>query len=376
MYVAYGKEGLAQVCLARKDYAGALEYAAEALKYAELNGDPTITAKILQAFSDIHLAQGNYEASGQYAAQAVEMFPDYRKVNPGATFNAAAARLFAGDKEETYEYFRTYSVQMKENADKQFRETMASMEILYETEKKEMRISDLERKNIQYICIGIFALLLAIAIYFILRQKIKNEQKEKQLIAANAVLEWEKKERKRFASDLHDGINGMLSAAKLELNTAEENLQNVRNQLDECIETIRRMARGMMPSSLERYGLKAALEDYCRLFPNVDFHFFGEEKRINERQELTVYYCAYELVNNAFRHSGAQNINVQLVQDAGAISLTVQDDGCGFDEQNVTESSGLKNIRDRVAVFNGKIDIVASPGNGTETNIELKTANR
>lgn len=374
MHIAQGQEGLARVALARKDYAGALEYATEALKYAGLNGNPAITARMLSVFSDIYQAQRNYVESGQFARKALELFPDYSKQNPTAEFNIAAAALFSGDREEAYEHFLLYSTRMKENTDKQFRETMAGMEVVYETEKKEMRIIVLEQQINLYIVIGIVCLLLTMTIWFILRQKIKNEQKEKQLVAANAILEWEKKERKRFASDLHDGINGMLSAMKLELNTVEP-LQNIRDQLDDCIETIRRMARGMMPSSLEYYGLKAALEDYCHLFPNVDFHFFGEDKRVDEKLELTIYYCAYELINNSFRYSGADNIDVQLVQDGSSVSLTVQDNGCGFDEKNTVEGSGLRNIRGRVAAFNGRIDITSSPDEGTETNIELYTEN-
>lgn len=373
-YTAYGKEGLARVALARKDYAGALGYAAEALDYAQRHGDPTVTAKMLAALSDIHIAQGDHEEGEKYARQALEAYPDYPKLNPGVLFNIASARLLAGAREEALGYFRLYSAGMKENTDRQFHETMAGMEVVHETEKKETRIAALEQQKILYVTIGIAGFLLAATICILLFQKIGNERKERQLAAANAILEWEKKERKRFASDLHDGINGMLSAMKLELGTVEP-LQSIRNQIDGCIETIRRMSRGMMPSSLERYGLKAALEDYCRLFPNVDFYFFGEDRRIGERLELTVYYCAYELINNAFRHSGAENIHVQLVQDGGSVSLTVQDDGCGFDEHSAVEGSGLKNIRDRVASFNGKIDIAASVGEGTEINIELNTEN-
>jgi signal transduction histidine kinase len=152
-------------------------------------------------------------------------------------------------------------------------------------------------------------------------------------------------------------------------------LQNICARLDDCINTIRRISRGMMPFPLERYGMKVALENYCRLFPNVDFHFFGENRRIGEDLELVVYYCAYELINNSFKHSDAKNINVQLVQRSGMVSLTVHDDGCGFDREVVGQGNGLKNISDRVAAFNGRIEIATSPGAGTETNIELKTKN-
>lgn len=371
MYVAYGKEGLARVWLAKKDYDKALEYAAGALEYAGLHGDPTVTAKILSAFSDIYLAQGDYEAGGRYAVQAMELFPDYVKVNPEAAFNAATARLFAGDREEAYNYYRLYSMRMKENTDKHFRETMTGMEIVYETEKKQLRIADLERQQLLSVFIGIAAGLLAILIWIIFRQKIKNEQKEKQLAVTNAVFEGEKRERERFTRDLHDGINGMLSAIRIEL-AATEHLQNIRDRIDDCIEEIRRLASGVMPVSLQRYGMKAALEDYCRSFPNVCFHFFGKDRRIDEKIELVVYYCAYELVHNSVRHSGATAINVQLIQEDNRISLTVQDNGCGYDGNSFEQGVGLKNLHDRITVLNGKLEITSSPENGTETTIELK----
>ncbi|MDR2773372.1 MAG: tetratricopeptide repeat protein [Tannerella sp.] len=374
MYCSYGKEGLARISLAKKEYVQALKYAGEALTFAEKHGDPMTLAKIWYLFSDIYMERKQYDESEKCARKAMETYSQSVRLYPGLAFNRAVAYLFAGDRQKAYDFFYIYSNQMKENTDKNFRETVASMEIQFAIEKKEMRISDLERQKILYILTGIAGLVLAIAIWIILLQKIKNEQKEKRLIAASAVLEWEKNERKRFASDLHDGVNGMLSAMKLELNTVES-LKNVCNQIDDCIETIRRMARGMMPSSLERYGMKAALEDYCRLFPNVNFHFFGENRRINERLELVVYYCACELVNNASRHSGAKNINVQLLQDDNRLALTVQDDGCGFDKPDFEECSGLKNIYDRITAFNGKMDINSVLGKGTEIDIELKTKN-
>ncbi|MDR1809818.1 MAG: tetratricopeptide repeat protein [Prevotella sp.] len=371
MYVAYGKEGLSRVCLARKDYDQAMKYAIEATKYANLNGDPSVTAKTLAAISDIYLAQGNYGESGRLAQKALDLFPAYLDVNPDAAFNVAAANLFAGDKENAYRHFKLYANRMKANTDKLFRETMAGMEIIYETEKKELRIADLEQQKLLYIFIGAFGLVLAIAIWGISRQKTRTEQKEKQLIAANAIFESEKRERERFARDLHDGVNGMLSAIRTEL-AATEHLQNIRDRIDNCIEEIRRLASGVMPVSLQRYGIKAALEDYCRSFPNVCFHFFGENKRIDEKIEMVVYYCAYELVHNSVKHSGATIINVQLIQENKRISLAVQDNGCGYDKEVAVQGVGIKSLHDRVRALNGKLEIVSSSETGTETTIELK----
>jgi signal transduction histidine kinase len=251
---------------------------------------------------------------------------------------------------------------------------MASMEIQFETEKKEMRISELEKERVFYLFLAAAGCALALAIWGVFRQKVRREQAEKQLIASHAVLEGEKKERERIARNLHDGLGGMLSAVKIELRDAEH-LPGVRHRLNACIEELRRIATGVMPASLMRFGIRAALEDYCCSFPHVHFHFFGRDGRIDEKIELVVYYCAYELVNNSVRHSEAANINVQLIQDDTRISLTVQDDGRGFDLKSSAQGAGLKNIRHRVTAFNGKLDIATAPGRGTETTIELNIKN-
>ncbi|MDR3340052.1 MAG: sensor histidine kinase, partial [Candidatus Symbiothrix sp.] len=190
------------------------------------------------------------------------------------------------------------------------------------------------------------------------------------LVATQSVLDGETSERKRLAKDLHDGLGGMLSAVKVNLDNLEH-LQNARELLDRSIDELRRVAHHLMPASLLRLGLKASLEDFCLSIPNTHFHYYGEDKRLDEKTEILIYRCVYELVNNALKHSDAENFNVQLVQDADRISLTVQDNGCGFDPQTVKEGMGLGNIRTRIAAFNGKIDIYSSQGNGTEVYVEF-----
>jgi signal transduction histidine kinase len=370
IYKSYGMGGLAKIYLARKDYAKALEYATESFNYAEEQGDPVVLVEAYSTLSNIYREQKQYEESKNMVYKALATSTNAIKLKPELAFNAAVAYLFLGNKEKAYEFFRNYSDQMKENTDKNFRETIVGMEIQFETTKKELRISVLERQKFLYICIGVIGIVLSIALWMILRQKLKNAQKEKQLIATRSVLEGEMGERTRLSRDLHDRLSGNLSAVKIELNQVES-LQNVCSKLDNCIEEIRRIAHDLMPVSLQ-FGMKVALEDFAAQYPNVFFHFFGEEKRIDERIEFIVYCCTNELINNAIKHSGAENINVQLIQDEKYISLTVQDDGCGFDESTVTKGMGLKNVYDRVVSCNGKIDIVTSPGKGTGITIELE----
>ena len=87
-----------------------------------------------------------------------------------------------------------------------------------------------------------------------------------------------------------------------------------------------------------------------------------------------IYRCIHELVNNALKHAQANQINVQLLQEESRISFTVQDDGKGFDQQRVGEGMGLKNVRQRVAAFQGEVHVYSSD-QGTEIHVELLTPN-
>lgn len=371
-YKSYGMEGLAKIYRKRKECTKALEYAGKSLEFAEEHGDPMILAKVWATFSDIYQDMGQYEKSRKAALEALEISPDALELEPGLAFNIAAGDLFSGNAEKAHEYFRRYAVQMERNTDKNFHETMTSMEIQYETEQKEMRIASLEKEKKLYTWLGVAGILLAIALGMVLWQNIRNARKEKQLIATRAVLDGEMGERSRLARDLHDRLSGNLAAVKIGLGNSSENFRSVSDKLDTCIDEIRRVAHNLMPVSLQ-YGLKVALEDFAAQFPGVYFHFFGGERRLGEHQEFVLYCCVSELVNNSLRHSGATRIDLQLVQDEKLVSVTVQDNGCSFDEKTVVTGIGLRNIRGRVASCGGKLDIATSPGKGTETTIELKT---
>src|SRR5690606_31236350 len=141
--------------------------------------------------------------------------------------------------------------------------------------------------------------------------------------------------------------------------------------LDQSIQELRRVAHHMMPESLLRYGVKVSLADFCAAIPSCDFHYFGNEVRLPSKMEIMIYRCIHELVNNALKHADASHINVQLVEEADRVSFTVQDDGKGFEQQSEKEGMGLRNIRQRVEAFQGKMNIYSS-SEGTEVHVELE----
>ncbi len=365
---------LASNFAADKEYGKALDYAQKGLNIAETFGNPRYILGAWGALADIYEAMGQYKACEEAARKAWSL--DSVSVEEGSltAMTLAVANVHLGQKERAEYFIHKFYDIIQEGNDKSLHNSLANMEVKYETEKKEMLITSLEKERQLYAWLGAAGFLLVFALAIALWQTVKNARKEKQLIATRSVLDGEMKERTRLAQDLHDRLSGNLSAVKIELGNQAESMQDVREKLDNCIWDIRNAAHNLMPTSLQ-FGMKVALEDYAAQFSNVRFHFFGEEKRIDRRLEFVIYCCASELVNNAIKHSGAENINLQLVQDAKHVTLTVSDDGCGYNEKDAVKGFGLKSIRDRVASCDGKMDIITSPGDGTETTIELKIHN-
>jgi signal transduction histidine kinase len=366
---------LASCLCANGEYEKSLEYARESLRIAEEFQNPRHILGAYSSLADIYREMGRYRECEEMALKS--WATDSTSVEEGSltALFLSIANIHLGRKERAEYFVRKFYDIIKEGNDKSLHNSLADMEVKYETEKKELRIASLEKERQLYVWLCVAGVLLAAASGTVLWQKARNARKERQLIATRSVLEGEMKERARLAQDLHDRLGGNLSAVRIELGKHAETLQNVREKLDGCIRDIRNTAHDLMPVSLQ-FGMKVALEDFAAQFPNTRFHFFGEEKRIDRRLEFVVYCCACELVNNSVKHSGAKNINLQLVQDEKHVTLTVSDDGCGFDEKTVTCGFGLKSIRDRIASCGGKIDVVTSPGKGPELTVERRTKNR
>ncbi len=356
------------------DYANAEKYATKCVSIAESVGSKDLLVTAWNILTKVYVEARKFKEGRDIALKTWETDSTRASAAVNTAYILAVCNLFLGEKDQALYFFEKHNDLKNELNKKEFLNSISDMETKYDTEKKEMRIAALEKERQLYIWLGVAGTLLAIALGMVLWQRVRNARKEKQLISTRSVLDGEMGERSRLARDLHDRLSGNLSAIKISLNDNRISMRNVYDKLDGCIEEIRRVAHNLMPASLQ-FGMKVALEDFAAQFSNLHFHFFGTEKRMGERIEFVIYCCANELVNNSIKHSGAKTINLQLVQADKYVTLTVSDDGCGFDEKKVTKGFGLKSIRDRVTSCNGNIDIVTAPGVGTEITIEIKTEN-
>ncbi|MDR1938817.1 MAG: sensor histidine kinase [Tannerellaceae bacterium] len=377
-------EVLARIHAKRGNYEKALEYAQTSLDYAERLGDPNSYVKAYNALSAVYFGQKLYARAEQAALQALEKHPHAFDIEPNLAYTIALANLRRGNLQKAESYLKTYNEISRSNNSNNFHNALASMEIQYETRGKEMRIAALESEKRLYGGIGLASVVILIlisGIFFFLqqnsrqrgkinRQQIKQMEQEKQIEIARSIIRTERDVQKKIAGELHDSLGSMLTLIGLNLSDTGDN-RKIRGMLEHTIDELHRISRGLMPPSLHQ-GLRTALEDFCLKIPNASFHFYGEEERLSESMELFLWRCTNELVNNALKYSGAEKINVQLVQETGRLSLTVRDNGCGFDPEAPTPGSGLRNLKSRISLHNGELCILSSAGNGTEVNIRIR----
>lgn len=222
-------------------------------------------------------------------------------------------------------------------------------------------------------------------------QKFKLQEKQVELqqrLLLNS-LEVQEAEQKRFARDLHDDVGALLSVTKMSFNTLgrkltdealSEDLAKSKKLLEESIATVRRMSRELISTSLDKFGVVAAIEDFLNRVKhstglNINFETnFQDDAELTKNQELMLYRIVQELTNNALKHSGATELEVRLTHEPNKqVKLVFFDNGSGFNLAEVNAKSdgglGLKNIESRVKVLNGNLTIVSNAELGSRFNV-------
>jgi two-component system NarL family sensor kinase len=193
-----------------------------------------------------------------------------------------------------------------------------------------------------------------------------------------------------LAKDLHDGLGGLLSGIKYSFQTMKENLiltpENAQvferslDMLDSSIHEMRRVAHNLMPESIFRFGLDAALNDFCAGINEsgvlkVKYQSFGlENVHFKNTVSVSVYRIIQELVNNIIKHAEGKQALVQLAFSKDLLFIDVEDDGKGFNTEELKTRKGIgwSNIYSRIDYLNGKLDLKSEPGKGTIVHIEIK----
>ncbi len=322
-------------------------------------------------------------------------------------------KIYAKNLEKLNRYKLAYTVnqkyiKIKDSVDNlQNRKEFMELEAKYNRIENENKILNLQQENQQkelrlknnQILYSIFGLLILVGIisfYFLLKnlrnqRKINSQKdiihnqnvialkKQKEIEKIQAMIEGEEAERKRIARDLHDGIGSSLSSIKMQLENSADSKSNIITlvilALTKSIKELRQIAYNLVPETLNRLGLDAAIHDLCmsNSLKNVtiEYNSFELSDTIKPSHQITIYRIVQELVNNALKHSKATVIIVQCSQNNNLFLITVEDNGIGISDDKNKKGLGLSNIKKRVDVLEGKFEIFSNETSGTTVNIEL-----
>jgi signal transduction histidine kinase len=221
------------------------------------------------------------------------------------------------------------------------------------------------------------------------RQRERAEHAEGELRRLSRMLvRTQEEERKSLSRELHDAVGQMLSAMTMELGNLEaamalapskfrERLDHARQLNAETLRGVRDLAMGLRPAMLDELGLGPALRWQAREFSRrsgipVDVQIDGDLDGLPEAHRTCVYRIVQEGLTNCAKHARAKSIRISIYGRADWLSLSIQDDGAGFDINAAGDRGlGLIGIEERARELDGKVKIITQPGKGTIVEVEL-----
>jgi PAS domain S-box-containing protein len=219
-----------------------------------------------------------------------------------------------------------------------------------------------------------------------LQQRLLEEQMNKQKEIARAVMNAQERERTGIGEELHDNVNQLLAASRLYLNHSlslpDGDPESVRKSMDyisSAMDELRKLSHALVgPTRDKTMGLINSIEklinDVCLVKP-IKIHFLYATYNEEESEaglKLVIYRIIQEQLNNILKYANASEIKIELKKETEYLTVSIKDNGKGFDTSIESKGIGLKNIKHRAELFNGIVQIKSSPGNGCKMKIIFK----
>lgn len=299
-----------------------------------------------------------------------------------------AALLYeqTGNPDKAVDFYKKYIAVMEETNNMEINRMVMETEGRFENNRKTLELANKEKelatRNGWILLIAslfIILLLLTLILVYRNRKNIELLRKEKELAAVKAMLKGEANERQRTSRELHDGLSALLAAVRLRFVVfgKNEGLQDnagfneALEQLTQAASETRRISHNLLPEILLEHGLGHAIENYIKqvsqgLSMQVHYHDFTEglPDSVDKNTAMHLFRIIQELLNNALKHSHAQNVYIQFNRQPQQLVLTVEDDGRGFDNSG-QKGAGFLHLHERIEGMNGRLTIESAIGKGT-----------
>ena len=403
--IAYALSNIAGVYTIQKKYDIAEEYLLQVLQIRKILKDSFALALTYSDISTTYAAMNSFSIAKNFIDTSNQIadrmnYPELKQNNYALLADMAKK---TGDYQIALNYYQKSTAIRDSLFTLSKTKQIEELNTQYETVKKEQKIKEqqdhITQQNILIIGAALLSILIILLAYTQYRRtKWKQEAKmqlailKQQELATKAVLEAEENERIRIAKDLHDGIGQMMSVAKMNLSTMEEELnldagkkikmERIISLVDESCKELRSVSHNLMPNALLKAGLAAAVREFIEKIDSqslqIDLHSEGLQERMDADTETVLYRIIQECVNNVIKHSAATRLDISLINDEDGISVTVEDNGKGFNSSALEkfEGIGLKNMKTRSEYLKGTIEINSTPDKGTLVAIHIPAVNK
>lgn len=241
--------------------------------------------------------------------------------------------------------------------------------------------------------------LLVLVVIIIALFAIFQDRKNKYLLAekkfedeiSKTQMEITEQALKNISWELHDNVGQLLSIAKMQLNILhskvdtgyKKEIDDVGRLVGESLTEIRLLSRTLNPETILSMGLREAvrteLERFDKLkFVKTDLTVEGNEQGVELRDEIIIFRILQEFFINVIKHSKADFLKVKLHYLSDKLVITAEDDGIGYDPQQVVHGSGLMNMKSRADLIGATFQTETKPDHGVKMYLEYpyKHANK
>lgn len=218
------------------------------------------------------------------------------------------------------------------------------------------------------------------------RQLILRDQTVQQQIT-DAISTTQELERMEISRELHDNVNQILLTARLYIGRALEKESFDKSMitagydlLDQAVVEIKKISQALLKTSAEEESMITAIENMLHQVMSsgtINVHKtirLPDESLIAAKVKVAVFRIVQEQLSNVIKHAEAKNLFINIAFEGNALKLSIKDDGKGFHPSGIKAGMGFQNMKTRVAVMDGVINIYSRPGDGCniEVNIPLK----
>ncbi|SEN47341.1 Tetratricopeptide repeat-containing protein [Mucilaginibacter gossypiicola] len=313
---------------------------------------------------------------------------NYADMQRSATNEIADLYEQMGDYKQSLIYLKKHA-SIKTSGSNTIDELQAKYEIKQREDQVLQQQFEITKRNYWMAGICIFILMMLFGGFFYDKQ---NKLKQRNA-AMQAIIAAEESERRRIAQDLHDSVSQIISAAKINLAVIGGELpfvnegqkirfEKVINLVDYGFKEVRTISHNMMPWALHKTGLAQVINQFIENIKNdnITINFFsrGFDSPFDDTVEIILYRVLQESVNNVMKHANANRVDISLIRSEESISLTIEDNGRGFDTTNpdLFKGMGLNNLRSRINFLKGKVEFDSQLNKGTLVSIYIPLANK